>query len=406
MPIFQYRAINENGHSIAGEIEAISLPVANQMLAARGYIPSKVSLQSALSGNVKKIGLLANLQGVPTRDIILFTQQFRTLLRAGVPIVTLLKVLENQTENAKLRVIIDTINQDIRAGSTLNDAFRRHPKVFSVLYCSMIHSGEISGSLPEVLQRLIYILQHEYQIKSDIRSAMQYPAMVLGFLVFAFFALLTFVIPKFVTVFSKAGVELPLPTRICMTMYTAISQYWILLLAGLLLFAMSIWFVLRTEQGKYYRDVVALSLPVIGPLVLKASMSRFASIFSILQSSGVPILTSIDILSGTIGNSAISREFVRLRERLEEGRGISSPLRSGKYFTPMVINMVAIGEESGNLEEMLSEISRHYDVEVEYAMKRLTEAIGPFLVVCLAAVVGFFAMAIFLPMWDMTKIIR
>ena len=170
MSIFQYRAINENGNSVTGEIEAESSAMANQLLASRGYIPSKVTLKSTLAGNVKKISFLAQLQGVPIRDIILFTQQFRTMLKSGVPILTLLKVLENQTENEKLQVIIDSINQDIRAGSTLNDAFRRHPEIFSNLYCSMIHSGEISGSLPEVLQRLIYILEHEHQIKSEIKS--------------------------------------------------------------------------------------------------------------------------------------------------------------------------------------------------------------------------------------------
>ena len=189
-----------------------------------------------------------------------------------------------------------------------------------------------------------------------------------------------------------------------MWLYQFISVYWYIGLGGILLTIGTLWLILRTHQGKYVRDTLFLKIPVVGPLILKATMSRFASIFSILQSSGVPILNSVDILSGTIGNTAISKEFDQVKERLEEGRGISAPLRAGKHFTPMVINMVAIGEESGNLEEMLSEISKHYDTEVEYAMKRLTEAIGPFLVVALAAVVGFFALAIFLPMWDLTKL--
>jgi type IV pilus assembly protein PilC len=165
-------------------------------------------------------------------------------------------------------------------------------------------------------------------------------------------------------------------------------------------------YYLSTEQGKYVRDSFVLKLPIFGPLFVKAAMARFASIFAILYKSGIHVLDSIKILTGTIGNAAISREFERIRGQLEEGRGIAEPLRTAKYFTPMVIDMVAIGEASGKLEDMLREVSAHYDDEVEYATSQLSEAIGPILVVGLAAVVGFFALAIFLPMWDLTKIVR
>jgi len=164
-------------------------------------------------------------------------------------------------------------------------------------------------------------------------------------------------------------------------------------------------YYLKTEQGRYVRDAFLMKLPIIGPLFIKAAMSRFASIFAILQSSGVAVLDSMKILSGTIGNTAIAREFDRIISRLEEGRGIAEPLKRANYFTPIVINMIAIGEESGNLDEMLGEISIHYDFELEYAMNKLSEAIGPILTVGLAAVVGFFALAIFLPMWDLTKMV-
>jgi type IV pilus assembly protein PilC len=328
------------------------------------------------------------------------------MIQAGVPILSLLQVLENQTENLKLNKIIGAMTLDIKGGSSLYDAFRKHPATFSSFYCSMVRAGESSGELGDVMDRLIYILEHEHKIKSDIKSALQYPILVVIFLAVAFFVLLTFVIPKFAKILISAGIEIPLPTRICMLLYQILSNYWFLILGAVIAGVGVLTYYLRTEQGKYVRDSFVLKLPIFGPLFVKAAMARFASIFAILYKSGIHVLDSIKILSGTIGNAAISREFERIRGQLEEGRGIAEPLRTARYFTPMVIDMVAIGEASGKLEDMLREVSAHYDDEVEYATSQLSEAIGPILVIGLAAVVGFFALAIFLPMWDLTKIVR
>ncbi|MCG8568060.1 MAG: type II secretion system F family protein [Desulfobacterales bacterium] len=347
------------------------------------------------------------LTPVKIRDIILFTKQLKTLIQAGVAILQILSIMEIQTENKRLKKIITTMADDIREGASLTQAFRRHEKVFSPLYISMIQAGEASGSLPNVLDRLIYIIDHEHKVKSDIKGAMRYPAIVTGFLGVAFFVLLTFVIPKFITIFERANIELPLPTKLCMVLYEGISIYWPAMLSSLgLIVIIGYKFFFKTDQGQYIRDRLLMRVPLIGHLIVKAAMSRFASIFAILQSSGVTVLESMDILSETIGNAAITREFVKIKELLTEGRGISNPLSQAKYFTPMVINMVAIGEESGNLDDMLREIAVHYDSEVEYATKGLAEAVGPILTVGLAAVVGFFALAIFLPMWDLTKMVH
>ena len=270
----------------------------------------------------------------------------------------------------------------------------------------MVEAGEFSGTLPDILERLVYILEHEQKVRADIKSALQYPITVIAALVVAFFVLLTFVIPKFVGIFQKAGLDLPLPTLICLHMYQFLQQYWYLLFGGCALGILAFGYWVKTEQGEYVRDALILRIPLVGVLFVKAAMSRFASIFAILQASGLTILNSLEILSGTIGNAAISREFSNLRNRVQEGKGISSPLKSSRYFPPMVVDMVAVGEESGELEEMLRVIAGHYDDEVEYAVKGLSDAIGPVLVVSLAAVVGFFAMAIFLPMWDLTKMVK
>ena len=403
MPRFLYEAISETGAKATGAIEAESKETAKNVLVNRGFFPTKVTAEGSGFPSFSLAGLAGSLARVTTPDLILFTKQFRTLTKAGVPILTLLQVLENQTENPRLRKITASMAQDIKEGATLHDAFKKHPSAFSSLYCSMIRAGETSGSLPEVLTRLAYIIEHEYRIKSDIKSALQYPMMVGIALALAFFVLLTFVIPKFAAIFKAAGIELPLPTKICIQLYQLLATYWYVFLGSAAAGLTALKLYLKTEAGMYTKDALVLKLPVFGPLFIKAAMSRFASIFAILQSSGVPILDSLRILSGTIGNSAIAREFDRTRERVEEGRGISSPLRAARYFTPMVINMVAIGEESGNLDEMLHDVSTHYDDEVAYAVARLSAALGPFLIVGLAAVVGFFALAIFLPMWDLTQ---
>jgi type II secretory pathway component PulF len=400
---FSYKAMNQAGVTVSGSIDAESTEIAMNLLANRGYIPSKVAPVNAGFPGSSGFSLQDMLAKVKATDLILFTKQCRTLLHAGVPILTLLQVLENQTQNAKLRNVAATMAQDIREGATLYSAFRKHPKVFSELYCSMVRAGETSGALPEVLERLSYIIEHEHKIRSDIKSALQYPITVLIALGIAFFVLLTFVIPKFVTIFKNVGLVLPWPTIVCIWLNEFLIGYWYLALGsvGAVIIGLSQYF--KTDQGKYVRDSLILKVPILGPLFIKTAMSRFASIFAILQSSGVPVLESLRILSGTIGNAAIAKEFERIRDLVEEGRGIAAPLRSAKYFTPMVINMIAIGEESGNLDEMLREISIHYDDEVGYAVKKMSEALGPVLVVGLAGVVGFFAMAIFLPMWDLTK---
>jgi type IV pilus assembly protein PilC len=314
----------------------------------------------------------------------------------------LLGILEEQTENPKLRSILGHMHQDIKEGASLYDAFSKHTNVFSPLYCSMIKAGEASGALPEVLERLLYIIEHEHKVKSDIRAALTYPIIVVVFLFTAFLVLITQVIPKFVNIFKNAGLALPVPTQICILIYEFLANYWYFLLGAVVVVGVFLFYYLKTDPGKYTRDAVLMRVPLIGPLFVKSSVSRFASIFSILQASGVDVLESMDILSGTIGNAAVGRELDSIKDRLAEGRGISGPLGQAKYFTPMLINMVAIGEESGNLESMLQDVAEHYDTEVEYSMKKLSEAIGPLLTVGLAAVVGFFALAIFLPMWDLT----
>lgn len=405
MPKYSYKVITETGGTTTGVIEADSVDAVNNKLAAQGYIPTEVNVAAA-TGGTALAQITDRLTTISVQDIILFTKQFRTMIRAGVSMLNLLQILEDQTENPKLKKVMSTMHRDINEGASLTEAFENHPHIFSHLYCSMVRAGEASGALPEILERLTFILEHENKVKSDIKSALQYPIIVMVFLAIAFIVLLTFVIPKFVNIFTNAGLDLPLPTVICMHLYTILSNYWFILVGGLVIGFLVLYYYFKTSNGRFVRDTMLLNIPVLGPLLQKSAISRFASIFSILHASGVDILESMGILSGTIGNEAIARELEEAKDRLEEGRGIAGPLGSSKYFTPMLINMVAIGEETGNLQEMLQEVAGHYDTEVEYAMGKLSEAIGPLLTVGLAAVVGFFALAIFLPMWDLTTMVK
>ncbi len=404
MPVYSYRCINENGSTITGTCEADSVAMVESLLASKGHIPTRISPARAESATWAKIK--GKLGTVKPQDLILFTKQFRSMLHAGVPILRLLQVLETQTANKTLKLVIAGMAMDIRQGTTLFEAIEKHPTVFSPLYRSMVRAGELSGSLPEVLARLVYIVEHENKIRSDIKAALQYPKMVVITLCGAFFILLTFVIPKFVDVFAKAGLTLPLPTKIAMGLYQALANYWYIILAVVVAVIFGLRSYFQTPAGMLFKDRLLLKLPIVGPLFNKAAMSRFASIFTILNSSGVPVMTAMGILSGTIGNAAIAREFDRVREQMVEGRGIAGPLGSARYFTPMVVDMMAIAEETGNIDEMMLEITLHYDDEVAYAVKGLSDAVGPILIVGLAAVVGFFALAIFLPMWDLTKMVH
>jgi type IV pilus assembly protein PilC len=406
MPNFAYQAINENGATVSGTIEAETAETVNNILVARGFIPSRITAADALG----EAGFMAKLKQmfgkVEAPELILFTKQFRTMLLAGIPIIRLLQVLEAQTQNPTLKRTVAQMSMDIKQGSTLVDSMEKHPKVFSPLYRSMINAGEISGTVPDVLERLGYILEHEFKVRSDVKSALQYPIIVLVALSIAFLVLLTFVIPKFVDIFARAKIALPLPTKIAMLTYQFLHNYWYIVLGATVLIIFGFHRYFKTEQGSLARDSFLLKLPLFGPLFQKAAMSRFASIFSILQSSGVQIMTTMKVLIGTIGNTAIAREFTKIQDLMQQGQGIAGPLRKAKFFPPMVVDMVAIGEESGNIEEMMRVISVHYDEEVAYQVKRLSDLIGPILVVGLAAVVGFFALAIFLPMWDLTKMAK
>lgn len=401
--IFIYTAINSDGVKVNGEIEAIGKSAAESRLTDQGYIPLEVN-PCSLKSKVSKLDKIFNKPS--SEDIILFTKQFQVMVDAGVSIIKVFSILHDQTENVVLKQVVAEIGTDIEEGSDLFDAFSKHNYIFSNLYCSLLKAGEKSGSLGEVLNRLAYVIDHENKVKQSVKAALRYPLMVIGFLGISFVILLTFVIPRFSKIFTKAKLELPLPTKICIVLSDILTKYWIPLVIVLVILVFAYKALMKTNRGKLMRDSFLLEAPLFGVLIKKTIMSRFTSIFAILQHSGVSVLASLEILEGCLNNQAITKEFATLRERLEGGEGIATPLRDSKYFPPLVVNMISIGEESGKLDVMLSEVAKHYDIEVEFAVKRITEILPTILTIGLAVVVGFFALAIYMPMWDLTKLAK
>jgi len=406
MPVFSYQAINERGENISGTIEAESVDGASNLLSSQGLIPSKVRKAGEIFGLGSTLSLKEKTTRVKKSDLLLFTKQFRTMLKVGIPIVRILQVLEKHSENVRLKKICSQMERDISSGAPLHESFRKSPKVFDNLYCSMVQAGETSDSLDQVFERLVVIIEHEHKVRSDITLALQYPAFVTVALIASFFVLLGTVVPRYLTIFESRGITLPLTTKISKIMYQMFSNQWEILLITTLISILGLIIYFKTQQGQYVRDAVLLKIPFIGDVLKKANISRFANIFEILQSSGVHVIESMNILSGTINNQAITKDFESVRNKLEEGRGIAPALSDSKHFTPLVTNMIALGEESGSLNQMLREVTLHYDDEVSYSVKRLTEAIAPVLTIGLAIVIGFFALSIFEPLSDLTLLIN
>lgn len=404
MTSFTYKALDNYGKSRSGVIDAETPERAKELLTARGLVPQQVEKRPSEPFSMSR--LMLKLTPVRSDELVLFTKQLGTMLRVGVPILRTLEIMEKQAENPRLKATAAAMAADIRDGASLSGAVKKHRRIFSPLYYSMVEAGETGGVVPEVLDRLIYVMQHENKVKADIQSAMLYPVIVLVFLAVAFLGLTILIIPQFARIFDQADITLPLATRICLKLNLLLTKYWMQTTATVAALIFLLGAFLRTDKGRYMRDNMMIHLPVIGKILVKAAISRFASIFSILQSSGVAVLEAIHVLAGAIGNSAMAHQLRKAIPMLQEGKGLSKPLQSVEAFTPMLINMVAIGEESGRLDQMLRDVSEHYDAEVEYAMKRLSTMVGPVLILLLAILVGFFALAVFLPIWDMYKVIR
>ncbi len=400
MPSFEYKAIKPDGSEVTEVMEAKDADAVTRYLDKLGYLPLKIKQ----SGGGLNLKLFSNKRKIKDVEVVMFTRQLVTLLRAGVPLLSCLDALVEQADSEGLKEIIEKIYVDIESGLSLSDAIKRHPKEFSELYINSIRAGEMGGSLDKVLERLVELMEHEHEVNARIKSAMRYPIIVVVTLILAFVALMLLVVPNFIDLFTKMNIELPLPTRLLIGFHYVLSNYWYLVIAGLSAGAFGFFKYIKTEKGAFRWDQFMITVPIFGDLNLKTAMSRFTRMFETLNSSGLPILQTLEITSKTVGNIVIGKEIEKAAAGVLQGAGLAGPLAEGKIFPPMVIRMIAIGEQSGSLDTMLLNVSKHYDTEVEYAVKNLTGMIEPVLTVGVGVIVLFLALAIFLPMWSLTTL--
>jgi type II secretory pathway component PulF len=404
MTAFAYRARDERGLLVTGDMDAASKRDVFTQLDSMGLIP--VSAVESKGGISAIDEFLLRFQKVKNDDLIFFTRQLQTVVRSGIPMVKGLRALEEQTSNERLRGAIKVITQDVDRGQSLSDAFSKHRGIFSEIYVGMVRSGEIGGSLEEVLTRLAELLEFQMKTQEIIKSAMRYPIFVTSTLVIAFIVLIKLVVPKFVPMFKSSKVALPLPTQILLIINNVIQNYGIFVILLVVAIGIAFFYYKRTEAGAFMIDRMKLKMPFIGTIIQKISMSRFAFILENLTKVGIPIIQTLDIVSRAVGNKYIARKIQGIAKSVEKGRGISRPLKEAKIFPPLVVHLISTGEETGSLEEMLREISSHYDREVSYSVNRLSAWIEPLMTVCLAVMVLFLALAIFMPWWNMMGVMR
>ena len=401
MAVFEYTAKNATtGQILKGSFEA---PTRDDLL---GHLRKNRLVLVSVREAPRAIKLQLPGSGIGTRDVVIFTRQFATMINAGLPLVQSLTILAEQTENSTLKEITRAVVYDVEAGNTLADAFSKHPKAFSQLYVNMVAAGEAGGILDTILLRLATFLEKNDALIRKVKSAMIYPGVIITVAMGAIAVLLIFVIPVFETMFSDAAVELPMPTRIVIGMSQFLQSFWwaVALGIGLVSFAINRYYA--TSGGKRKIDWLLLSLPVLGDVLRKSAVSRFTRTLGTLISSGVSILDGLEITAKTAGNTIIQDAIMASRSSIAGGDTIAAPLDKSGVFPPMVISMIAVGEQTGGLDEMLTKIADFYDDEVDAAVSALTSVLEPIMIVVMGVVIGGMVVAMYLPMFDLIQTVQ
>lgn len=406
MPKFSYRACTEQGEIVHGVLESSSLESVEEKIRQEGYTPLKVREKNAFWDQWLGQAQLHHVGRVKVDDLILWTRQLRSLLIAGIPILRTLEVLSQQTESKGLRKVIQKIVYEIEGGSELSTALEKFPHIFPEIYISTIRAGELGGVLPEVLDRLSQYLEYENKVKREIKSALRYPAFVLCGLVMVSMLFTLFVIPRFAAVFKSFKIQLPLPTRFVFASATFLKVHIGLLFIFLAFIIMGFRVYIQTEKGRMRWDHLKLKLPIFGTIFHKTALFRFAWMMKMMYQSGLPLVKALRVVGRTLENQAMEKEVQLASKRVEEGETLSSFLQESPLFPPMVVYMVATGEKSGTLDQMLEEISRHYDMEINYKIRNMTALIEPVVTIFLGVGVLILALSVFLPIWDLMKIAR
>ncbi|MCF7805806.1 MAG: type II secretion system F family protein [Candidatus Marinimicrobia bacterium] len=398
MPTFKYKAMDEAGTEMTGEFEAENVAVAYEYIEdSLDAIPIKVKEQKTNPVD----DFLQQLQGVKRQELINYTAQLTTLLKAGVPLLGALDALREQTDNPVLKKAIEQIYRDVEAGSSYSDAIEKHDKIFPHLYVNTVRAGEAAGNLDVVLDNLVKQLERDEETQTKIKSALRYPLIVIVGMIAAMVVLVTYVIPKFASLFASGNAELPLPTQILIGLSEFFQAYLLYILIGAAVFGFLFYRWINTDAGSRAWDGIKLELPLFGKIIRLMSISRFAFILETLNKSGLPILESLSISGNTVGNKVIGRSIDQVADNVEKGKGLALPLKETKLFPPLVIQMIKVGEESGALDEMLSKVAAHYESEIEEITDSIMAVIQPIITIFMGVMVIIMALGVFLPMWGL-----
>lgn len=401
MPVFKWKGEDRTGATQSGEIEAPHEAAVRTQLRRMQIKPTKVSQKGKdLFENV------AFMQPkVKGPDVVVFARQFATMINAGLPLIQSLEILQSQQENKTFKKILKEIKDRVEEGSTLADAMGKHPKVFDDLFVNMVAAGEVGGILDTILNRLSAYMEKAMKLKRQVKGAMTYPIIVLIIAVLVIAVILIFVIPVFEQMFSDFGGTLPVPTQIVVTMSRFVKGNVIFMIIGLGILGFAFKRFYSTERGRGVVDDLLLKLPVFGPLLQKVAVARFTRTMGTMISSGVPILEALDIVAKTAGNMTIEKALYAVRSGITQGRTMAEPLGESRVFPSMVVQMVAVGEQTGALDAMLGKIADFYDDEVDAAVEGLTSMIEPFMMVFLGTTIGGLVVAMYLPIFKMAGMV-
>jgi type IV pilus assembly protein PilC len=400
MPMFEYTARSQTGQIQKGQMDVANKDDVTAYLRKNRLIVVNVREQP------KQIKLSMGGPRIKTRDIVIFTRQFATMINAGLPLVQSLNILAAQTENKALAEVTRAVVYDVESGNTLADAFSKHPKAFTALYVNMVAAGEAGGILDTILLRLATFLEKNDALVRKVKGAMVYPGVIICVAGVAIAVLLIFVIPTFQSMFASANLELPLPTRVVIGMSNFLIHFWWAIIAaiGAIVFAIRSYY--STPAGRLQIDAAMLKAPVLGDVLRKSAVSRFTRTLGTLVSSGVSILEGLEITAKTAGNQVVHNAVMESRQSIAGGETIAAPLEKSKVFPPMVISMIAVGEQTGGLDEMLSKIADFYDEEVDVAVSALLSLMEPAMIVILGVIVGGMVIAMYLPIFDMMNAVQ
>ena len=403
MPLYAYRGRAAAGQPVKGVLEAAGQDELLDKLHKMGVVPTQVSQGAS---DLSLDSFFQKFQRVSSDDMIMFIVQLSNLIGSGIPIVMSLESLHQQIGNKKFKDIVGNIVRDVEAGESFSQGLSKYPSLFPAIFVNMIKAGEASGKLEAILSRYAEFSEYQADIQQKIKSALFYPVILLCAGIAVILFIVTFVIPQFAGIFLKGGIKLPVPTLILFTIGTGIKHYWFLLLAGMAAVVAGLKYTASTQKGRLAFDKLKLKLPVIGGIYRKAAISRMTRTLGILLGSGVPILQSLAIVKEVIGNEVLARLVGEVRLAAERGEKISEPLRASGEFPLDVVQMIAVGEETGNLDGMLNKISDFYDMSVSYSIKKLTTLIEPLFLVIIGGMVGFIMSSMLLPIFDMMKILH